>query len=331
MDRQFTNEAFVARIEPEYNAFMKRAETVRWSPATIDYSKIDHSKLTINDLFGVFVTLHIENYSDVYTKLLVEEYGDVPLIKDFVLNWEREEENHARVFEKYMISLGIPLDELRANYAKVNKDDFPVPTRDQAGLNVFVFLQELFTREMYIKILKATKEPVLTEILKRVVRDEERHYRFYKFTLGLRLEMDKKNTLKQMRNVMRIFGMPQTMYRQRAMTDKLMEYYSFNWAEIMSIARPIMKTLEASPSRLFTKLPRLQAAWQNRRTFTYALQTPYLWNHVAVGIKHALGFNLVPANDRKYVDDTVARLEKLLTPQSTSDNVLRFKTAKQMY
>lgn len=309
---------------------MQRAETVRWSPAAIDYSKIDHSKLTISDIFAVFVTLHIENYSDVYTKLLVEEYGDIPLIKQFVLNWEREEENHARVFEKYMTTLGIPLDELRANYAKVNKEDFPVPTRDQAGLNVFVFLQELFTREMYIKMLKATKEPVLTEILKRVVRDEERHYRFYKFTLGLRLEMDKKYTLKQMRNVMHIFGMPKTMHRQRAMTDKLMEYYAFNWSEIMSIARPIMKTLEASPTRLFKSFPRLQSVWQNRRTFAYALQTPYLWDHVSVGIKQALGINLVPADDRKYVEDVVARLETLLTPQN-NDNVLNFKTAEQMY
>lgn len=305
------NPVLVERIEPEYNMFMERADQIRWSPVNVPYEKIDLTKLTTGDLFGVFVTLHIENYSDVYTKLLVEEYKDVPLMKKFILNWEREEENHARVLERYLTTLGIPIEELRANYAKVDKDDFPVPTRDQTGLNVFVFLQELFTREMYVKMLKTTKEPVLTEILKKVVRDEERHFRFYKHALNLRMELDKKGTLRQFRNVIRIFGMPQTMYRQGAMTDKLMEFFPFTKAEISSIAGPVIKALEASPSRWLKPFPKLQKIWQMRRAFAYAVQMPYLWDHVSLSIKRLFGVKLVSAAESEYVESVVQRLEKL--------------------
>lgn len=312
MRTQF-NPQLVARIEPEYTTFMAKAEPIRWSPDTIDYSKVDHSKLTIGDLFGVFVTLHIENYSDVYTKLLIQSYADVPLIQKFILNWEKEEENHARVLEKYLTSLGIPLEELRANYAMVNKDDFPWPSNNQTGLNVFVYLQELFTREMYTKMLKTCKEPVLIDILKRVVRDEERHFRFYKQSLGMRFEIDRKDTFKQFEKIIRIFGMPQTMFRQPAMTDKLMEFFPFGSQEIKSIMRPIEKVLEASPSRLLNRFPKLQALWQKRRMAWYAIQSPYLRGHAWISLKHALGIKIVSSKeDKEYVEKVIERLKPLI-------------------
>jgi hypothetical protein len=307
------NSALVTRLEPELNTFLTRADEIRWSPAEIPYDKIDWNKVTMADLFAVFVTLHIENYSDVYTKLLIDSYKDVPLIQKFIFNWEREEENHARVLERYMMTLGIPLEELRANYAMVDKDDFPVPSRNQTGLNVFVFFQELLTREMYSKILKSAREPVLVNILKRVVRDEERHYRFYKMALGKRFELDRKDTLKQFAKIVRVFGMPQTMFRQKGMTDKLMEYYRFDFDEIISIAKPILTMLQEPPSPRLAGFPRLQKLWQHRQSILMLPQSPYLWGHVLSTLAAKLGLGLVPRADREHVTSIVARLEGLLS------------------
>jgi rubrerythrin len=312
------NSALVSRLEPELETFLTRADEIRWSPAQIPYDQIDWNKITMADLFAVFVTLHIENYSDVYTKLLIDSYKDVPLIQKFILNWEREEENHARVLERYMMTLGIPLEELRANYAMVDKSDFPVPSRNQSGLNVFVFFQELLTREMYTKILKSAREPVLVNILKRVVRDEERHYRFYKMALGKRFELDRKDTLKQFGRIVRVFGMPQTMFRQKGMTDKLMEYYRFELDEINSIAKPVVKMLEQEPSPRLARWPRLQKLWQHRYSFLYLPQSPYLWGHVLSTVMDRLGLNIVSRSDREHVARIVARLEGLLSTRRTS-------------
>lgn len=306
------NDELCRIIEPEFAKFMARADQIRWSPENVPYDKIDRAKLTDADLFAVFVTLHIENYSDVYTKLLLKHYADTPVLRDFIVNWESEEENHARVLERYLITLGIPLDELRANYAKVDKNDFPFPSTDQTGLNVFVFFQELLTREMYTKILKSCREPVLVDILKRVVRDEERHYRFYKQALDLRLKLDRRDTYKQFLAIIRLFGMPQTMFRQKAMTDQLITYYHYDFGEIGNIAQPVAKFLEASPSRWLSRSPRLQKLWQSRRSFVFLAQSPYLWEHVLQSVMSTIGWSSVPQKDKDYVQSVVSRLHCLL-------------------
>lgn len=306
------NRAFVSRIEPEFNAFMERASQVRWTPNDIAYDQIDRSKLKLSDLFAVFVTLHIENYSDVYTELLVSAYDDVPLIKQFTLNWEREEENHARALERYLIELGMPLDELKANYAKVDKRSFPVPSRDQAELNAFVFLQELFTREMYAKMLKAAQEPVLRDLLKRIVRDEERHFRFYKQALTLRLELDRPGTLKAIKKIFRIFWMPQTMFRQRAMTDQLVEFYPYSIEDLRTIAKPVASLIEEPSVAFLERAPKLQFAWKNRNMILFGLQSRYLHKHLGNVVKSKLGLKRVSANDKDYVEQALKRLTLLL-------------------
>ncbi|MBI3556141.1 MAG: acyl-ACP desaturase [Deltaproteobacteria bacterium] len=310
------NTEFSREAQAEYDQFMAKAETVRWTPAAIKYDQIDYSKLTTADLFAVFVTLHIENYSDVYTRLLLENYADVPLVASFIRNWEREEENHARVLEKYLMTVGIPIDELRANYAKVDKRDFPFPSRNQTGLNVFVFFQELMTREMYTKMLKACKEPVLVDILKRVVRDEERHYRYYRHSLQLRLKLDRDDTFHQFRKIVRIFGMPLTMFRQQAMTDKLMEYFPYSLADIMNIADPVIKFLEDAPSPWLAWAPKLQRLAQLRRPLSYLMQSPYFWGHVSISLRTRLGLSNIPQADKEYVQAVVERLHGLLTARS---------------
>lgn len=306
------NPELVERIGPEYNSFMSRADQVRWSPSDIPYNKIDRSKLTIADVFALFVTLHIENYSDVYTNLLTSSFDDVPLIKSFTLNWEREEENHARALEAYLLALGMPLSELEANYSKVNKAEFPIPSRDQTELNAFVFLQELFTREMYAKMLRTAQEPVLRDLLKRVVRDEERHFRFYKQTLALRLELDRKGTLGAIRNIFKKFGMPQTMYRQSAMTDKLIEYFPYSGQEMLAIIRPIAAVIEEKPLRFLSKTPKLQWIWQNRHMILFAARSSYLHKHLKQLIRQKLRFGAVSKSDQKYVEQSVSRLMELL-------------------
>lgn len=313
------------RLEPEYQRFMERAAEVRWSPRDIAYDQIDYQALTIGDLFAVFVTLHIENYSDVYTRLLIQHFGDAPLLKSFIENWEREEENHARALELYLIQAGMPIEELKANYAKVDKADFPFPSRDQTGLNVFVFLQELLTREMYVKMLKACKEPVLSDILKRIVRDEERHYRFYKHALETRFELDREDTLRQFGAILRTFGMPRTMFQQRAMTDKLMEYYRYSNADIAQIAKPVLKMLEVESSLWLERFPKMQKAWIMRRAAFKLVQSPYIWRHIGVSMvnilkkrgwdirKWGLEFSASGEEAKEYVQSVVERLHALLT------------------
>src|SRR5271155_5251963 len=110
-------------VEPELLKFFERAEAIRWTPADIPYDRIDRSKLTLSEVFAVFVTLHIENYSDVYTRLLLDHFKDTPPLAAFILKWEREEENHARALERYLVALGLPLEELRDSYSKVDKAD----------------------------------------------------------------------------------------------------------------------------------------------------------------------------------------------------------------
>lgn len=306
------NDALTRKIEPEFKRFMEKAETVRWSIASIDFKKIETEKLTLSDLFAVFVTLHIENYSDVYTRLLLKHHEDLPLVQSFIKNWEREEENHARVLEHYLVTLGMSLEELEANYAKVDKNDFPFPSENQTGLNAFVFIQELLTREMYSKILKTAKEPVLVDILKRIVRDEERHFRFYRMTLNIRKELDEKDTMAQFLEILKTFGMPKTMFQQLAMTDQLMTYYRYSAGDIVNIADPVIKFLEATPHRKLENFPKLQRAWVLRRAVFYLAQSPYIWRHAAVSLKNKFHQTKLNTEEKEHVQSVLDRLQQLL-------------------
>lgn len=317
--RKSHNALLQETLRPEFDDFMKRAREVRWSPADVPYAQIDYSKLAVNDLFAVFVTLLIENYSDVYTQGLLHHFADTPLFCDFIRNWEREEENHARVLEKYLTTVGLPLDELRAHYAKVDKADFPFPGDDQTELNAFVFIQELMTREMYTKMLKSCREPVLQGILKKIVRDEERHYRFYKRTLELRIELDPTDSYRKIGKTIRTFTMPQTMFSQRAMTDQLMAYYRYSLSEILAIAKPVVQMLGdhgATPRGLMA-FPRLAGLWRLRRAIPPIARSTYVWNHLAATF--AVGLKKTATNrkqEREHVQSVLDRLHALLTKKS---------------
>src|SRR6267143_322755 len=190
-----------AVLTDRFAKFEAGARKIRWDdqgPVTIDWSTFDRSKLTLDNLLVVKLVTFVESYADVYTSLLLDQFCTNDTMATFFQLWEREESNHAAKLVAYLHLVGLDKKELHESLQRPRSKKFDVPyIKTPLQANCFTYCQELLTAFFYQMFRRTVQEPLLNEILTKIIADEWRHFHWYESVLEMHLEADRKKTLEE--------------------------------------------------------------------------------------------------------------------------------------
>jgi hypothetical protein len=237
------------RIRERFARFEQGARKIRWDdegPVRIEWSKFDRSRLTLDNLFVVKLVTFVESYADVYTKLLLDNFCVNDTMSSFFQLWEREEQNHADKLVAYLHLVGLDPGELRRSLEQPRQRQFDVPyIKTPLQANAFTYIQELLTAFFYQMFRRTVREPLLDELLTKIIADEWRHFHWYELVLKLHLETDRAKTLKEVGPVFKNFAMPGNQILgadYEILTNEIVKRMRFSNSEIFQIAKTITST-----------------------------------------------------------------------------------------
>jgi hypothetical protein len=238
-----------AALAGRYGKFEQGARKIRWDdqgPVQIDWSIFDRSKLTLDNLFVVKLVTFVESYADVYTSLLLENFCVNDTMATFFQLWEREETNHAVKLVAYLELVGLDKEELRESLQRPRSKKFDVPyIKTPLQANCFTYCQELLTAFFYQMFRRTVQEPLLNELLTKIIADEWRHFHWYEGVLEMHLETDRKKTLEECMPVFENFAMPGNQIlgaEYEILTDEIIKMMRFSTSEIFQMGRHITST-----------------------------------------------------------------------------------------
>jgi len=238
-----------AELTDRFGKFEAGARKIRWDeqgPVTIDWSIFDRSKLTLDNLLVVKLVTFVESYADVYTALLLDQFCTNDTMATFFQLWEREESNHAAKLVAYLQLVGLDKDELHESLQRPRSKKFDVPyIKTPLQANCFTYCQELLTAFFYQMFRRTVQEPLLNELLTKIIADEWRHFHWYEYVMKLHLETDRKRTLEETMPVFENFAMPGNQIlgaEYEILTDEIIKRMRFSNSEIFQIAKTITGT-----------------------------------------------------------------------------------------
>jgi acyl-[acyl-carrier-protein] desaturase len=131
---------------------------------------------------------------------------------EWLHQWTAEEDRHGLVIRRYVALTGV-LDEIeldRMQFAFVRSGWEPGWDADPYGVFVYTSLQERATQVAHTQTaaLAQPYEPILSDFLKTVARDEARHYAFYRSVFKAVLERDPDAALASASRIMPLMAMP---------------------------------------------------------------------------------------------------------------------------
>jgi acyl-[acyl-carrier protein] desaturase len=237
------------KLNERYLKFEQGSHKIRWDdkgPVRIDWSIFDRSKLTLENLLVVKLVTFVESYADVYTSLLLENFCTNDTMATFFQLWEREEQNHSDKLVAYLKLVGLDPRELHESLQRPRQRKFEVPyIKTPLQANAFTYCQELLTAFFYQMFRRTVQEPLLNELLTKIIADEWRHFHWYEYVLELHLESDRKRTLEECFPVFENFAMPGNQIlgaEYEILTDEIIKRMRFSTSEIFQIAKTITTT-----------------------------------------------------------------------------------------
>jgi hypothetical protein len=229
--------------------FEMGARKIRWDdqgPVQIDWSIFDRSKLTLDNLLVVKLVTFVESYADVYTSLLLDNFCVNDTMATFFQLREREESNHAEKLVRYLETVGLDREDLRVALQRPRSRKFTVPyIQSPLQANCFTYCQELLTAFFYQMFRRTVQEPLLNEILVKIIADEWRHFHWYENVLKMHLETDRKKTIEECIPVFENFAMPGNQIlgsEYEILTDEIIKRMRFSTSAIFQIGKTITST-----------------------------------------------------------------------------------------
>jgi Fatty acid desaturase len=236
-------------LSRRFEKFELGARKIRWDkagPVRVDWSIFDRARLTLDNLFVVKLVTFVESYADVYTSLLLDKFCTNDTMSTFFQLWEREEQNHADQLVAYLHLVGLDKEELRESLARPRQKKFDVPyVKTPLQANVFTYCQELLTAFFYQMFRRTVKEPLLDELLTKIIADEWRHFHWYEGVVKQHLSIDRKKTLEEAMPVFENFAMPGNQIlgaEYEILTDEIVKRMRFSTGEIFAIGRHVTST-----------------------------------------------------------------------------------------
>ncbi len=143
-------------------------------------------------------------------------------LKQFVHTWTREEDQHARILDVYLLLSRNGDPDARDQVRKtVVETGWQAEDTDPFALMVYTSLQELATRVFYLNLARSVEDgdAVLANILRALAKDETLHYTFYRDATKAYIEEDPSRLATVCRVIPKFvmpgFGMPDFTRRIR--------------------------------------------------------------------------------------------------------------------
>jgi hypothetical protein len=170
-----------------------KEESKKVDTAGIDWDAVKQHGLSKGDLFCLHYMMDIENHVPLYlSHLLVTRACMDPILTAFLACWNYEELWHGENLGKLLNLYGIEFDtqdriaNVRANLGLQNSLSLLSTMAGSWILKDFsaVYLSigainELSTLTGYGALIRKSGHPVLQDLLRRIIKDERRHFAFY--------------------------------------------------------------------------------------------------------------------------------------------------------
>ncbi|ODU07564.1 MAG: acyl-ACP thioesterase [Pseudonocardia sp. SCN 72-86] len=193
----------------------------RWdAETTFAWDAADADRLTEGQRSAVeFVTViedHLPGYFDVYHRHFpVDDTVDRDVfahnreLYHFTVRWASEEDTHARALARFQTASGMRArDDLRTDLAGFGAQRFELPFDHPVQFFAYALVQEKATQIYYQQLRAVVDEPVLTDVLTRLSRDEARHFTFMADVLTRYLRRHGDAVVDPIRDVIATFRMP---------------------------------------------------------------------------------------------------------------------------
>ncbi|MEU8782748.1 acyl-ACP desaturase [Streptomyces sp. NPDC048637] len=171
--------------------FAAAAQARPWSVESgLDWDLADAGLLTEGQRSAVeFITLiedHLPGYFSLYTENFPVDGSVEPEIYEhnrelyhFTIRWASEEDTHARALARYQEASGMrDASGVRAQLIAPGQGRFELPYDHPVQFFAYALVQEKATQIYYQQLRAVTGDPVLTQVLTRLSRDEARHFTF---------------------------------------------------------------------------------------------------------------------------------------------------------
>ncbi|WP_455380919.1 ferritin-like domain-containing protein [Acidihalobacter prosperus] len=153
---------------------------------SIPFDEIDASLISDQDFYFLLLASasFVEITTDLYTRNLIEYFhGDDPLQAWLENQWLPEEIQHGKALRRYVMTVWPSFDWETAyrhfydDYEQYCKTELLGPTR---GLEMAArCIVETGTSSLYTMLYRASPEPVLRDLARRIRTDEAYHYQYF--------------------------------------------------------------------------------------------------------------------------------------------------------
>ncbi len=205
-------DTFLAALPPER----------RWdAERSLDWASADADHLTDGQRSAVeFVTViedHLPGYFDIYHRHFPVDSSVDPAVfahhrelYHFTVRWAAEEDTHARALARYQRFSGMrDRDELRTDLAGYGRQPFGLDTYTHpVQFFAYALVQEKATQIYYRQLRADVTDPVLTDLLTKLTRDEARHFTFFADVVSRYLHTYGDAVTGPIRDVVADFRMP---------------------------------------------------------------------------------------------------------------------------
>ena len=144
----------------------------------------------------------VETLTDVYyDELRRTPTGKDPIISKFMERWSDEEQTHGEIINRFLNEAGIPTEDkwqtqvLSSVSTQYTVTNYLITTltnlvgkRFTATHMAFGAIHEMSTTQGYRRLIELANHPVLSEILRGIVREESAHTTFYRSVARIELE-----------------------------------------------------------------------------------------------------------------------------------------------
>ncbi|MEM9465752.1 MAG: acyl-ACP desaturase [Actinomycetota bacterium] len=179
------------------------AEDYEWSPDEMGVPAEVRSALFVNTL--------TEDNLPYYFRDIERMFGRDGAWGEWVRRWTAEEGRHGLAMNAYLMATRSidPVELERGRMAQVSTGEVPEPPTLAEGL-AYVSLQELATRISHFNTGNLLEEPTGKAMLRRIAKDENLHYLFYRDAMTAIFEHDPSTAVMAVEKQVRDFQMPGT-------------------------------------------------------------------------------------------------------------------------
>ncbi|TDD81750.1 acyl-ACP desaturase [Actinomadura rubrisoli] len=244
---------------------VQRGADRTWSLGDLDWPAIRPDALTEDDRSVVRFITFIEDHIPGYLTWLLDAFpivGEDIGIDDFCANreyfrffvtWAADEERHAAALTRYQVEAGMAeTDDLLRELAAEGRKRFELPYEHPLQAFTYTMIQEKATQLFYQRFKAAAAEPVLRDLLRRLARDEARHFALYGQLVETYLRRGQVHAVPHVKDVLSTFRMPlsETLTGYRRWSLQVADSVGYDHTEAYEALERLVRDVVNAPGAL---------------------------------------------------------------------------------